>query len=113
MTTSIIANTQQVLQMGTHAEKLQHTMQHLASTSAQQIQDEQVLTNELKRAEIQDPDKAEASDATNSEGKRRRDTRLRNKSKQGNAINNSDQNPSQENFFKDVFPQGQKVNLTV
>jgi hypothetical protein len=113
MTTSIIANTQQVLQMGAHAEKLQHTMQHLASTSAQQIQDEQVLTNELKQAEIQDPNKAEASDTTNSEGKQRRNIRLRNKSKQDNEIKNSVSNTSQENFFKDVSPQGQKINLTV
>ena len=113
MTTSVIVNTQQILQMGAHAEKLQHTMQHLASTSAQQIQDEQALTNELKRAEIQDPDKAEASDGTNSEGKRRRDIRLRNKLEQDNDIKNSVSSSSQEIFFKDVSPQGQKINLTV
>ena len=111
MTTSVIVNTQQILQMGAHAEKLQHTMQHLASTSAQQIQDEQALTNELKRAEIQD--KAEASDGTNSEGKRRRDIRIRNKPKQDNDIKNSVSSSSQEIFFKDVSPQGQKINLTV
>ena len=113
MPTTGTINTQQILQMGAHAEKLQHTMQHLASTSAQQIQDEQALTNELKRAEIQDPDKAEASDGTNSEGKRRRDIRLRNKSKQDNDIKNSVSSSSQEIFFKDVSPQGQKINLTV
>ena len=113
MTTSVIVNTQQILQMGAHAEKLQHTMQHLASTSAQQIQDEQALTNELKRAEIQDPDKAEASDGTNSEGKRRRDIRLRNKSKQDNDLENPLPNSTQGSDFKGDSYQGQNINLTV
>jgi hypothetical protein len=113
MPTTGIVNTQQILQMGTHAEKLQHTMQHLPSTTAQQIQDEQVITNELKRAEIQDPDKSEPSDSTHPEGKRRREIRLRNKSKQDNDIKNSDSNFSQEIIFKDVSHQGQKINLTI
>jgi hypothetical protein len=113
MPTTGTINTQQILQMGTHAEKLQHTMQHLASTTAQQIQDEQVRTNELKRSEIQDPDKSEASDSTNSEGKRRHEIRLRNKSKQDNDIKGFISNSSQEIIFNDVSHQGQKINLTV
>jgi len=59
MPTIEIVNTQQTLQMGTHAEKLQQTMQQLPSTTAQQIQKEQVAVNELKQIEVQDPEKIE------------------------------------------------------
>ena len=67
MPTTEIVNTQQTLQMGTHAEKLQQTMQQLPSTTAQQIQEEQVAVNELKQIEVQDPEKTEAADSTNPE----------------------------------------------
>ena len=52
MPTTEIVNTQQTLQMGTHAEKLQQTMQQLPSPTAQQIQEEQVALNELKQIEV-------------------------------------------------------------
>ena len=81
MPTTEIVNTQQTLQMGTHAEKLQQTMQQLPSTTAQQIQEEQVAVNELKQIEVQDPEKIEATNSTNPEAKRRREIRLRNKLK--------------------------------
>ena len=47
MPTTGTVNTQQVIQMGTHAEKLQHTLQHLPATTGQQLQKEQktVATN--------------------------------------------------------------------
>ena len=113
MPTTGTINTQQILQMGTLTEKLQHTMQHLPSTTAQQIQDEQVTVNELKQVEVQDPEKIEASDPTNPEGKRRREIRLRNKSKQGNDFEKSLSNSTQENLPKGVSHQGQRVDLTV
>ena len=108
-----IVNTQQTLQMGTHAEKLQQTMQQLPSTTAQQIQEEQVAVNELKQIEVQDPEKAEAADSTNPEAKRRRDIRLRNKSKQNNDLEKPLPNSTQDNVFKDDSQQGQNINLTV
>ena len=108
-----IINTQQTLQMGTHAEKLQQTMQHLPSTTAQQIRDEQVTVNELKQVEVQDPEQTEASGPTNPEGKRRREVRLRNKSKQSNDLEKPFSNSTQKNLSKDVSQQGQRVDLTV
>ena len=98
MPTTEIVNTQQTLQMGTHAEKLQQTMQQLPSTTAQQIQEEQVAVNELKQIEVQDPEKIEAADSISPEAKRRREIRLRNKSKQNNDLEKPLPNSTQENL---------------
>ena len=113
MPTTEIVNTQQTLQMGTHAEKLQQTMQQLPSTTAQQIQEEQVAVNELKQVEVQDPEKIEATDSTNPEAKRRREIRLRNKLKQNNDLEKPLPNSTQDNVFKGDSHQGQNINLTI
>ncbi len=49
-------NTQQVLQMGTHTEKLQHTIQSLPNVVAQQVDKERQLADELKRSQVQNMD---------------------------------------------------------
>ena len=113
MPTTEIVNTQQTLQMGTHAEKLQQTMQQLPSTTAQQIQKEQVAVNELKQIEVQDPEETEAADSTNPEAKRRREIRLRNKLKQNNDLEKPHPNSTQDNAFKGDSHQWQNINLTV
>ena len=106
-------NTQQLIQMGTHTEKLQHTLQHLPATTGQQLQDEQVVLNELKQYEIQDPDNLEAANPTDPEGKRRREIRLRRKSAQKNEIDKS-LTESPNDSPPNVAPyQGQQVNITV
>ena len=113
MPTTETVNTQQNLQMGTHVEKLQQTMQQLPLTTAQQIQDEQVAVNELKQIEVQDPEKTEAPDSTNPEAKRRREIRLLNKSKQNNDLEKPLPSSIQDNAFKGDSYQGQNINLTV
>jgi len=113
MPTTEIVNTQQTLQMGTHAEKLQQTMQQLPSTTAQQIQEEQVAVNELKQIEVQDPEKIDATDSTNPEAKRRREIRLRNKLKQNNDLEKPLPSSTQDNVFKSDSHQGQNINLTI
>ena len=45
---------QQVLQMGTHTEKLQHTLQALPNVTAQQVDKEWEKDDELKRRQFQD-----------------------------------------------------------
>ena len=106
-------NTQQLIQMGTHTEKLQHTLQHLPATTGQQLQDEQIALNDLKKYEIQDPDHLEAANPTDPEGKRRREIRLRRKSAQKNEIDKS-LTESLNDSPPDVAPyQGQQVNITV
>ena len=56
MPSTLPVNTQQVLQMGTHTEKLQHTMQNLPNVVAQQVDKERQVADELKRRQVQDLD---------------------------------------------------------
>ena len=56
MPTTPQVNTQQVLQMGTHTEKLQQTMQSLPNVTAQQANTEREVTDEMKRTEVQEPE---------------------------------------------------------
>ena len=106
-------NTQQLIQMGTHTEKLQHTLQHLPATTGQQLQNEQIALNELKQFEIQDPDNLEAANPTDPEGKRRREARLRRKSAQNNDIDESITESSKNSPPNMATHQGQQVNITV
>jgi hypothetical protein len=58
MPTIPTVNTQQVLQMSGHAEKLQQTQQHQPTLVASQLMEEKKLADELKRSEIQDFEEA-------------------------------------------------------
>ena len=106
-------NTQQLIQMGTHTEKLQHTLQHLPATTGQQLQDEQIAVSELKQSEIQDPDSLEAANPTDPEGKRRREARLHRKSAQINDIDKSLTESPNDNSPNGAPHQGRQVNITV
>ena len=56
MLTTSTVNMQQILQMGTHTEKLQHTLQALPNVTAQQVDKEREKDDELKRFQVQDMD---------------------------------------------------------
>ena len=113
MPTTGTINTQQLIQMGTHTEKLQHTLQHLPITTGQQLQEEQIAVNEAKQIEIQDPDSTEASNPTNEEGKRRREARFRGKLAKNNDIDES-LTESSNDYPRVASPhQGRQVNITV
>jgi hypothetical protein len=58
MPTTPQVNTQQVMQMVTHTEKLQHAIQTLPNVSAQQANAEREVTDEMKRTEVQDLENA-------------------------------------------------------
>ena len=58
MPTTLQVNTQQVLQMGTHTEKLQQTIQSLPNVTAQQKNKEREEADEMKLTEVQDPKNA-------------------------------------------------------
>jgi hypothetical protein len=66
-------NMQQVLQMGTHTEKLQHTLQALPNVTAQQLDKERAKVDELKRRQVQDMDPTYLIDETDPQthGKKR------------------------------------------
>ena len=53
MPSTLPVNMQQVLQMGTHTEKLQHTLQALSNVTAQQVDSEREKDDELKRHQVQ------------------------------------------------------------
>jgi hypothetical protein len=54
MPSTLPVNMQQVLQMGTHTEKLQHTLQALPNVTAQQVDKVREKDDELKRRQVQD-----------------------------------------------------------
>jgi hypothetical protein len=104
-------NTQQVIQMSTVTDKLQHTLQQLPVTTGQQIQDEQIVQNDLKKIEIQDPENIEKPSSSNPEGKKRREVRLRIKLTQDG--NNEVIPKSIKNTIPKGDPnQGQNINIT-
>ena len=113
MPTTGTINTQQLIQMGTHTEKLQHTLQHLPSTTGQQLQEEQIAVNESKQIEVQDPENLEATNPTDPEGKRRREARLRRKSAQDDDIHESLTKSPKDNPSNGAPHQGRQVNITV
>ena len=53
MPTTPPVNTQQVLQMGTNTEKVQQTIQSLPNVTAQQMNKEREVSDELKRSQVQ------------------------------------------------------------
>ena len=104
-------NTQQVIQMGTITDKLQHTLQQLPVTTAQQIQDEQIVQNDLKKIEIQDPEDIEKPSSSNPENKKRREVRLRIK------LTQDDNDEIIPTSVKNSIPKGdpnhgQHINIT-
>ena len=53
MPTTPQVNTQQVLQMGAHTEKVQQTIQSLPNVTAQQLNKEREVSDILKRVQVQ------------------------------------------------------------
>ena len=88
MPTTPPVNTQQVLQMGTHTEKLQHTMQTQPTVVAQQVDKERQLADELKRRQVQDMDPAHLLEETDPHTKAKKRVRVRKK----NHSNTDDDN---------------------
>ena len=56
MPTTPQVNTQQVLQMGTHTEKVQQTTQSIVNLTAQQLNKEREAVDEIKRNQVQETD---------------------------------------------------------
>jgi hypothetical protein len=78
MPTTPQVNTQQIMQMGTHTEKLQHTIQSLPNVTTQQANAEREVTDEIKRTEVQGLENAyfiEKTDPETGPKKRLRDFR--------------------------------------
>jgi hypothetical protein len=79
MPTTPPVNTQQVLQMGTHTEKLQHTLQTLPNVVAQQVDKERELEDELRRRQVQDMDPSHFLEETDPHTHAKKRVRMRKK----------------------------------
>jgi hypothetical protein len=80
MPTIQLVNTQQVIQMGTHVEKVQQTLQQQQGISAQQLQLDQTEADDAKRHQVKEPEETHQSGTTNADAKGKKG-RLRSKAK--------------------------------
>lgn len=95
-------NTQQVIQMGAHAEKIQQTLQNQPMVSAQQLEDDRIKAEELKRTEIQDPDETSSSKEVDSNKHRRKNPQQEEEA----SAEQGDRQPPES-------PSGQHLDLSV
>jgi len=106
MPTTPQVNTQQVMQMGIHTEKLQHAIQSLPNVTAQQANIEREMSDEMKRIEVQDPENAYFIEETNPEtGAKKRLRVLREK-----TISEEEQLESEETLPTERY-HGGKINI--
>ena len=106
MPTTLPVNTQQVLQMGSHTEKLQQTMQNLPTVVAQQVDKERQLADELKRRQVQDMDPAHFLEETDPHTKAKKRVRVRKKNR-SNTDDDSLEPPLPEDPYRG------KINIVV
>ncbi len=108
MSTVPPVNIQQVLQMGTHAEKLQQTMQQLPRTSADHLDQERKIADEQKRKSVQNAESGAASTATdpNGKGAGQRRKRKRNASQK-------DDTPAEESARRVRGNQGETIDVVI
>ena len=107
MPTTLQVNTQQVLQMGTHTEKLQQTIQSLPNVTAQQTNKEREVIDEMKLTEVQDPENAYFIEETDPEtGAKKRVRILRGKIDAEEALESEEILPPEGNY-------GGKINILV
>jgi len=106
MPTTLPVNTQQVLQMGTHTEKLQHTMQTQPTVVSQQVDKERQLADELKRRQVQDMDPAHFLEETDPHTKAKKRVRVRKKNR-SNTDDDSLEPPLPEDPYRG------KINIVV
>ena len=106
MPTTPPVNTQQVLQMGTHTEKLQHTMQTQPTVVAQQVDKERQLADELKRRQVQDMEPAHFLEEIDPHTKAKKRVRVRKKNR-SNTDDDSLEPPLPEDPYRG------KINIVV
>ncbi|MFQ5449907.1 MAG: hypothetical protein ACE5E9_04725 [Nitrospinaceae bacterium] len=100
---------QQVLQAGTHAEKLQQTLQQIPQISAHQLDDERKIADEKKRSEIPDAENNHPTNSTNPDGTRRRQVLVRQKKTRTEDESKS----SQGKMVPGEETQGTKIDLVI
>ena len=107
MPTTPPVNTQQVLQMGTHAEKVQQTIQSLSNVTAQQLNKEREVSDELKRTQVQELSNTYFIDEIDPKTGAKKRVRVIKKKKEGQNLEKSEPN---ENFPPESH-QGGSINI--
>ncbi len=104
-------NTQQIIQMASHVEKVQQTMQHQPTVTAEQLESERSYLDELKRVEVQDLEQTNESNQTNPDGassrRRLRIRRARTTPEPEQTAGGVPESSSEEPYH------GQQINLIV
>ncbi len=73
--------------MGTHTEKLQHTLQSLPNVTAQQVDAARKLEDELKRRQVQDMDPAHFLEEVDPQTRAKKRIRVRKKNQPADEDN--------------------------
>ncbi len=100
---------QQILQMGTATEKLQHTMQHLPHTTGHQQNEERKMADEIKRTSVQTPDNSNPSNIVTPDGRRKKQLQVRKKG----ASSDDEEDKSARKIIAETKNQGKTIDLMV
>ena len=116
MPSTLPVNMQQVLQMGTYTEKLQHTILTLPNVTAQQEDKKRIQDDELKYTQVQDINPSDITENINHQNhSKKRDsgriqTQFRDK---GNNLNLSVSEFDFSEFSLPEDPRQGKMNIVV
>ena len=100
MPSSIPVNMQQVFQMGTYTEKLQHTILTLSNVTAQQEDKKRIQDDDLKHSQVQNINPSDFTENINhqNQSKRRYSGRIQN-------YHQDEENNLQLTFPEHAFPE--------
>ncbi len=107
MPTTPQVNTQQVLQMGTHTEKVQQTTQSIGNVTAQQSNKEREAVDEIKRNQVQEPNVPYLIEGTDPKTRSKKRIRVR----KNQARHEDEKIPSEENPIPPEDNHGGKINI--
>ena len=99
MPSTLPVNMQQVLQLGTHTEKLQHTLQALPNVTALQVDKKREKDDELQRRQVQNMDPSYLIDETDPKTRGKNRVRVRKKN-QAVDIDDSPKTPLPEDPYR-------------
>lgn len=112
MSTIESVNTQQVLQMGVHTEKVQQTIQQTPQVAAQQAEEERLEQLEIKQKAVQEPENSYQSDTSNPDGKSKSGRlRIHHKSKEQIGSTSPDEASPSIQFSESLY--GGKLNVVI
>ena len=107
MPTTPPVNTQQVLQMGTHTEKVQQTIQSLPNVTAQQLNKEREVSDELKRSQVLELSNTYFIEEIDPKTGAKKRVRVIKKKKEGHASESSE---SDKNIHSESY-HGGSINI--